>query len=108
MLKDVSCFLGTQYIGSWKNQCVLLTPRVKPAATRLYLLHTTASNVSSCHVTNDLFHICGFSSGIPAVDVIFTLCESVFWFPFGLLDLLCRYPAEPLTAALLQLHSTIC
>lgn len=90
MIEDVSCFLGTQYIGSWKNLCVLLTPRVKPAATRLYLLHTTASNVSFCHVTNDLFHICGFSSGIPAViwlcsDVIFTLWTCIlvsFWSPW--------------------------
>lgn len=50
MLEDVTCFLGVQYDRKWKNLCVLVAPRVTPAATHLCLLHATASNVSFCHM----------------------------------------------------------
>lgn len=125
MLKDVSCFLVVQYNRKWKNLSVLVAPRVNLAATHLCLLHATASNVSFCHVppytavhrlhiTNDHHHICVCSSEIPApfwlwADVHFTsYVEVYFGRCYPLTVLLCRYPAEPLAAALLQLHGTIC
>lgn len=39
---------------------------------------------------------------------IISYLEVDFGLYYSLTELLCRYPAEPLTAALLQLHSTIC
>lgn len=102
-------FLGVQFKKKWKNLCVLVAPRVNPAATHLCLLHGTASNVSfHIYSSAPLTYCSAILVWLWAYVHFTSYVEADFGLCYSLTVLLCRYPAEPLAATLLQLHGTVC